>query len=71
MAKKNFLNTIALLLVIIGGLNWGLIALFGKNANIVESLFGTGLFTNVVYFLVGLSALYALKFFSVFKKLKK
>ena len=34
------INTIALLLVIIGGLNWGLIGLF--KFNLVDFLFGEG-----------------------------
>lgn len=41
-------------LTIIGGLNWGLIGAF--DFNLVEAIFGTGLFTNIVYGLVGVSA---------------
>jgi len=52
---KNTLDLIALVLVIIGGLNWGLVA-FGFN--LVENLLGAGTIAKVIYGLVGLSALY-------------
>jgi uncharacterized membrane protein YuzA (DUF378 family) len=52
---KNTLDLIALVLVIIGGLNWGLVA-FGFN--LVESILGAGTIAKVIYGLVGLSALY-------------
>lgn len=59
MAEKNkdVVGWIAIILLIIGGLNWGLEA-FGYN--VVSALFGEGVVTNVVYGLVGLSALYKL-----------
>lgn len=52
----------ALVLVIVGALNWGLIALF--NFDLVATLFGgsTTLFSRIVYGLVGLSGLYSIKF---------
>jgi hypothetical protein len=50
------LNLITLLLIIVGGLNWGFVAL---GFNLVEALFGPGtLLTRIVYALVGLSALW-------------
>lgn len=52
---KSTLDLIALILVIIGGLNWGLVA-FGFN--LVETLLGAGTIAKVIYGLVGLSALY-------------
>jgi len=54
--KKNVLDWIVLVLVIIGGLNWGLFGAF--NFNLVESILGMGIITDIVYILVGLSALY-------------
>lgn len=55
------LHVITLILVIVGGLNWGLVGLFGFDlvAAIGGVNFGerTG-FTNVIYILVALSALY-------------
>lgn len=55
------LHGIAFILVIIGGLNWGLIAIgnwMGSNWNVVNLLLGqwSGV-ENLVYLLVGLSAL--------------
>lgn len=56
------LKIIALILVIVGALNWGLIGLF--DFNLVTMLFGKGtLFTRIVYCLVGISGLIALAFF--------
>lgn len=43
-------------LVLIGGLNWGLIGLF--NFNLVTYLFGIGTtFTHIVYSVIGIAAL--------------
>ncbi len=51
------LKKIALVLVIIGGLNWGLIGLF--EMNLVTSIFGgMPMLTKLIYGLVGLSAVY-------------
>jgi uncharacterized membrane protein YuzA (DUF378 family) len=51
------LDIITLILVIIGGLNWGLVALF--DVNLVTAIFGdASTLTTIVYALVGLSALY-------------
>lgn len=49
------INTIAMILVVIGGLNWGLVGAF--DFNLVTAILGTGTFTNIVYILVGLSAI--------------
>ena len=46
---------VALLLMIIGALNWAIVALF--DTNVIEEIFGTGTATDVVYVLVGVSAL--------------
>ena len=52
-------NAIALLLIIIGGLNWGLVGAF--EFNLVDALFGEGsVLARIVYILVGLAALYKL-----------
>jgi uncharacterized membrane protein YuzA (DUF378 family) len=57
MDRVGTLYWISLLLVIIGGLNWGLIGFF--NFNLVESIFGTNsAFSNIIYDLVGISAIY-------------
>ncbi|MFA7395001.1 MAG: DUF378 domain-containing protein [Candidatus Paceibacterota bacterium] len=57
MRKLNVLDWIAIALTIIGGINWGLVGLFGFD--LVAFLFGmmTAL-SRIIYILVGLSALY-------------
>ena len=53
------LNIITLILVIVGGLNWGLVGAF--DFDLVAALFGAdSALANLVYILVGLSALYQL-----------
>ena len=53
------LNKITLLLLIVGGLNWGLVGLL--DFDLVAALFGEmSLLSRIVYSLVGLSALYQL-----------
>lgn len=56
MHKFNFIDWLAMVLVIIGGLNWGLVGLFSYD--LVSSIFGTGSVANIVYDLVGLAAVY-------------
>jgi len=57
-----WLNLITLLLVILGGLNWGLVALGGHSADLVANLFGgvDGAGARILYGLVGLSGLWQL-----------
>lgn len=50
------LDWIALILVIIGGLNWGLVGLL--NYNVVSAIFGDGALANIIYDLVGLAAIW-------------
>jgi uncharacterized protein len=55
------LNIVALLLVIVGALNWGLVALFEWDlvAEIFGETFGTtNAVTRIVYGLVGLAGIY-------------
>ena len=52
------LGMLAWVLVLVGGLNWGLVGFF--DFNLVSKIFGDGTLTTVVYDLVGLSALYLL-----------
>jgi len=50
------ISTVALVLLIIGGLNWGLVGLF--NFDLVAALFGPmTVLSRIVYVLVGASAL--------------
>lgn len=52
------LTIAALVLAIIGALNWGLIGLFGFN--LVTALFGLGALTRLVYLVVGLAGVYGI-----------
>ena len=57
--KNNPLYTLCLVLVVIGGFNWGLVGLF--NYDLVAMIFGNMSFlSRLVYDLVGLSAVYVL-----------
>ncbi len=53
------LYMVTLVLIVVGGVNWGLVGFF--DYNLVDALFGEGsALSRVVYSLVGLSALYVL-----------
>ena len=54
----NFLKYTSYALVLIGAINWGLVGLFGFN--LVEVLFGESILTQLIYILVGLSAIVSL-----------
>jgi uncharacterized membrane protein YuzA (DUF378 family) len=57
MMRMNTADMIAHLLVVIGGINWGLIGFF--NYNLVDGIFGAGsMLSRIVYALVGLAALW-------------
>jgi uncharacterized protein len=62
---KKIIELIAWILVIVGGLNWGLVGFF--EYDLVMSLFGSGIVSTVIYDLVGLSAIVLI----VFKVMKK
>ena len=54
------IDKIALVLIIIGAINWGLIGLF--NFNLVTTIFGDmTIISRVIYGLVGLSGLWGIK----------
>lgn len=50
------LDLITAILVIIGGLNWGLVG--AANFNLVAAIFGTSILASIVYILVGVAAIY-------------
>ena len=61
MVVKNPVDLIALILVIVGGLNWELVGLF--NFDLVAAIFGAGsILSRIVYILVGLAAVYTIYF---------
>ena len=64
------LNLVALVLIIIGGLNWLLVGLF--KWDLVGGIFGgmDSIIARVVYILVGLAAIYSFKLLSVVSKSK-
>jgi uncharacterized membrane protein YuzA (DUF378 family) len=51
-----YIDVIAAVLLVIGGLNWGLVAFF--DTNLVTLLFGQTMMTQVTYGLVTLAAIY-------------
>ena len=54
------IDKIALVLIIVGALNWGLIALF--NFDLVAALFGDmSVLSRIVYGLVGISGIWGIK----------
>ena len=60
MIQKNTIGMVVGILLIVGGLNWGVIGLF--NLDIIATIFGgtTALGSKVVYILVGIAAIYKL-----------
>lgn len=54
------IDKIALALIIIGAINWGLIGIFGFN--LVAAIFGDmTIFARIIYALVGVSGLWGIK----------
>ena len=56
------MKKLILILLIIGGINWGLVGFF--NYNLVSGIFGANLIviSRIIYAVVGLAALYAISF---------
>ncbi len=69
MAKKkgmSWYDYLAILLLIVGGINWGLVGIF--EFNLVSFIFGVSMLANIVYTAVGVSGVYtALWLLGVFK----
>lgn len=60
---KNWLDWVAIVLVIIGAVNWGLVGLL--ELDLVDVIFGSiGWLATTVYALVGLAGLYMIYFFA-------
>ena len=55
MVKR--MEPVALLLVICGALNWGIVGVTDGDTNVLSSIFGSGTLLNVVYVIVGVSGL--------------
>jgi uncharacterized membrane protein YuzA (DUF378 family) len=57
VGSKNILDWLSIVLLIIGGLNWGLVGLFG--IDVVASIFGPGsMISRAIYIAVGLAAIW-------------
>jgi len=51
------LEPVALVIMFLGALNWGIFGVTGGETNVLAEIFGTGTVTDVLYVIVGLSAL--------------
>lgn len=57
VGHKNILDWLALVLLIVGGLNWGLVGLFG--IDVVSSIFGPGsTISRVIYIAIGVAGIW-------------
>lgn len=54
----NYVKNIALILVIIGAINWGLIGFF--KYDLVSSIFGDQWLSRIIFAVVGIAGLYAI-----------
>ncbi len=67
MNKLKTLDILSFVLVIVGGLNWGLVGIL--NFDLVATIFGDmSLLSRIVYSLVGVSAIYLLTQFMSFSR---
>lgn len=55
MKNYSVLDLIAIILLLVGGVNWGLVGLF--NFDVVSAIFGMGI-ARFIFVLVGISAVY-------------
>ena len=60
-----YLDVIALVLLIIGGINWLLVGLFEYDLVAAISGGSTAILAKIIYIVVGICALYCLKFIPV------
>jgi uncharacterized membrane protein YuzA (DUF378 family) len=51
------LEPVALFLMIVGALNWGIVGLTGGETNVLSDIFGTGTLDDVVYVVIGVAGL--------------
>lgn len=68
--KLTKIGWVALILVLIGSLNWGLIGFF--NVNVVAAIFGeTSTIARIIYAIIGICALYIIFNFQNKDRVKK
>jgi uncharacterized membrane protein YuzA (DUF378 family) len=48
---------LALVLMIVGALNWGIVGVTGGDTNVLDEVFGSGTFLYVVYAVIGVAGL--------------
>lgn len=48
---------VALFVMIVGALNWGIVGVTGGETNVLSEIFGTGTLTDVVYVVIGVAGL--------------
>ncbi|MBF8263390.1 MAG: hypothetical protein HW387_1055 [Parachlamydiales bacterium] len=65
MKNYHVLDLVAVILLLIGGLNWGLVGLF--NFNPIMSIFGAGL-ARFIFTFVGIAAVYRIILWARSKK---
>ena len=51
---------VALMLMFLGALNWGILGITDGETNVLAEIFGTGTLTDVVYIVIGVAALVCL-----------
>ena len=69
MAKKDkgkLIDAIVMVLVIVGAINWGLVGLF--NLNLVTLIFRLDILAKIIYVLVGIAGVMAIKHLRVSSK---
>ena len=52
------LEPLFLFLVIVGALNWGIFGVTGSDTNVLEEIFTTGTFLDIVYVVIGVAGLW-------------
>ena len=61
MDTKKILHMVAFTLMVVGGLNYGLVGLFGDNWDVLGNLLGDNVvLTEIIYTLIGVSTVYTL-----------
>lgn len=58
---SKFCDLFVVVLLIIGGLNWGILGI--ANVNVIQSIIGPEVLVRILYVIVGLAALWGFRFF--------
>lgn len=68
MKNQDTLDIIAIILLVIGGVNWGIMGLF-HYFDLLEHIFGAGL-SQIIYVAIGLAAVYRIGVWLKFRSVK-